>query len=650
MPFFLYANTVKPRHILLLNSYNQSMSWVENITRSVYDTLEPAKNNLVIHIENMDTKRIYDKKYLLQLKKLYKNKYKNINFELILSSDNNAFDFLKNNRDELFGNIPVSFSGVNFFKDSDLKGYQNYTGITEEFDLQGTLQTALKLKPDTKKIFIINDYLKTGIAWRKTIQERLKTFKPDIEITYSKNTSIDNLKQQLNSLSKDTIVLLGVYFKDVKGEYFTYEKIGEILSMHSKVPVFCLLEFNLKKGVVGGNVIGGYYQGQAMSKIAKKILNGIPVTKLPVQKTGATQSIFDYNELTKHNMIIENLPKNSLIINQPISYYQKHKMIIITAITIILLLLVIIVILLVSIKEKKASQKKLKISKDALDEEKRAVETKVAKRTFQLCESNIKLEQSLQDLKNTQKQLVESEKVASLGVVVAGVAHEINTPIGTTLTAISYLDEITNKIQDLYTHDNITEHDFMEYLKDTKEISESTLKSVKRASVLVNTFKLLSLDQTNNEKKVFNLSSYTEDILLSLYSQLQTKKIKINTDIQKELEINSYPAAFGQILPILIINSLTHGFKETHAGIIDINITQKNNCIVFIYKDDGVGIKDENISHIFEPFYTTNRSSGCTGLGLNILHNVVTSQLNGKIEFEREKKPGVEFKISFPIG
>lgn len=328
IPIFLYCSQIKPRHILLLNSYNQSMSWVQDITKSVYDVLEPEQNNLVIHIENMDTKRIYNKKHLEQLKQTYKNKYSEVQFDLILSSDNNAFDFLKENRDELFGNIPVVFAGVNFFKDSDLDGYANYTGITEEFDAIGTLETALKLKPNTKEIFIINDYLKSGVAWRKTIQEQLKGFNKKIKIRYSKNSTISALKAELESLSKDTIVLLGVYFKDVDGLYFTFEKIGEIISTHTKVPLFCLLELNLNKGAVGGNVISGYYQGDVMSTIAKKVLTGVKISSLPVQKKGTTKSIFDYKELQKHKMDIRVLPKDSLIINRhsnKLEFTKKEK-------------------------------------------------------------------------------------------------------------------------------------------------------------------------------------------------------------------------------------------------------------------------------------------------------------------------------------
>jgi hypothetical protein len=368
--------------------------------------------------------------------------------------------------------------------------------------------------------------LKTGVAWKKSIQDQLKSFNKKIKITFAKNMSMEELKAKLYTLSQNTIVLLGVYFKDKNGIYLTYEQIGKIISEHSKVPVFCLLEFNLNKGVVGGNVIGGYYQGEAMSKIAKKILNGIPVSQLPVQKSGATKSIFDYNELQKHNLDISNLPDNSLILNKPISYYETNKNIILTSLAIITLLIIIIFLLLQNIRNRKLAQ-------IALIKEKQKVEKKVSDRTFELLNSKEKLETNIDDLKNTQKQLVESEKLASLGVLVAGVAHEINTPVGISLTAISHLNDTTNTIFSLYKEENLSQNEFEEYITNSKDITDTALINIQKAATLIRTFKQLSADQKSEEKREFNLYGYTKEIFKSLKSHFSSHNVDINMDINK---------------------------------------------------------------------------------------------------------------------
>jgi len=355
----LHSNINKPKHILVLHSYNESMSWVKNMNEAIYDTLEPNKNNYIMHHENMDTKRIYNNDYLKKLKQLYITKYKNLKIELILATDNNAFDFLRENRDEIFGNVPVSFSGVNFFKESDLDGYENFTGVAEFFDAKSTLELALKLYPNTKKIFVINDYLNTGRAWDKTIKMQLKDFTSNVEIEYSANLSMEELTTKIANLNKGTLVLLGVYFKDKEEKYFTYEKVGKLISDSSKNPVFCLLEFNLVEGVVGGNVIGGYYQAKAMSEIANRILNGEKASDIPILKESANRFVFDYHVLDKHNIDLSLLPENSTIIHKPIGFYQEHKSIILIATSIILFLLFIIIILLVNRGKRLEAQIKL---------------------------------------------------------------------------------------------------------------------------------------------------------------------------------------------------------------------------------------------------------------------------------------------------
>jgi PAS domain S-box-containing protein len=377
---FLFASAqIEQKHILVLHSYNKSMSWVQNIDKAINDTLQPDNNNYVMYTEYMDTKRFFSKEYLKNLKNSYQLKYKNIKFDLILSSDNNAYDFLRKNRDELFGDVPVSFCGVNFFKSSDLNGLTNFTGAEEIFDAKSTIETALKLYPKAKDIFIINDYLTTGKAWKKTIKEQLKGI--DRNIRYSQNSTIEELQGTLTKLDKNTIVLLGVYFKDKEGKYFTYEKIGELIATSSNVPVFCLLEFNLGKGVVGGNVIGGYYQGIAQSKIAQKILNGTSVKDLPVQTKGSTKYVFDYNGLVKYNMDLSSIPKDAKILNKPVSFYQMHKTVIIISLIVISVLTTVIILLLINIKKRKETENLLKKSQAEIININENLEEKIKEKT-----------------------------------------------------------------------------------------------------------------------------------------------------------------------------------------------------------------------------------------------------------------------------
>ncbi|MEA3353009.1 MAG: ABC transporter substrate binding protein [Campylobacterota bacterium] len=319
---FAFADGSK--HILLLNSYHQGMTWVDNLTKGVHDILNIEKNNYIVHIENMDTKRHNTKEYYESVAYLYKNKYKDIKLDLILSSDNNAFDFLRKYRDDIFGDIPVSFSGVNNFSKSMLEGYSNYTGVAENFSDISTVNTILKLHPNTKKIYILNDYLKTGRAWEASMRKNLEIFKDKVEIQYSENQTLQELQNTVKSLEKGTVLLMGVFFADKNKEYLTYEKIGKSLLDQSPVPVYCLLNFNISNGVVGGDVISGYHQGAMMAKLGLSILQGINPADIEIVEDGANKFIFNDKALKKFNIDKTILPKNSIIINEKESLYKKY--------------------------------------------------------------------------------------------------------------------------------------------------------------------------------------------------------------------------------------------------------------------------------------------------------------------------------------
>ena len=350
------------RHVLLINSYNQRMTWVKDIVTAVEDVLVPDDNNIILHIENMDSKQFHTPEYFNSYKSYIKNKYRDNKFSLILSSDNHAFDFLRKYRNEIFPGVPVVFCGVNNFKNDLLKNSDKFTGVAEIFSARNTVKMALKLHPATKKIFIINDYLTTGRAWEKDIDKALSDMKGNLSITYAQNFFMDELKKTIANLDKDTIVLLGVYFADKDGKYFTYEKVGAIIAGASHVPVYCLLEFNMGNGVMGGEVISGYYQGQAMADIGRRILGGENPDKIPVVKHGTNQIMFDYLQLERFNMNVSSLPDKSIVINKPFSIFQEYKKEIVTITLMLSILSLTIVALVLNILQRNRAEKALRNS------------------------------------------------------------------------------------------------------------------------------------------------------------------------------------------------------------------------------------------------------------------------------------------------
>lgn len=267
---------------------------------------------------------------------------------------------------------------------------------------------------------------------------------------------------------------------------------------------------------------------------------------------------------------------------------------------------------------------------------------------IELQQQKEELQSTLEDLQETQYQLIESEKMAALGGLVAGVAHEINTPVSIGLTSASSMIDETKVMAEKYKENKISRSEFKEYLNTTNQFSKLILTNMQRTAEMVQSFKQISVDQSSEQERKFNLKTYTEDIIRSLYPRLKKHKINISVKMSDDIEINSYPGVYAQIMTNLILNSLIHGIVEDNILKINISSIHQNGELTINYSDNGKGIDTGNLNRIFEPFFTTNKKSG-TGLGLNIVYNLIRQKLKGNITCDSQPKKGVLFKIRFPV-
>ncbi len=258
------------------------------------------------------------------------------------------------------------------------------------------------------------------------------------------------------------------------------------------------------------------------------------------------------------------------------------------------------------------------------------------------------LEASLEKLKATQKHLVESEKMVSLGRLVAGVAHEVNTPIGVSVTAASFLHDKTKILSENYSLNEMSQADFEKYIRSAEESSRLILSNLMRAADLVRSFKQVAVDQSAEEKRVFEMKRYIDELLLSIHPKYKNTRHVIQVICPEAMKVKSYPGAFAQILTNLVMNSLIHGFEGVEAGRIVIEITQQDQEVQMQYSDNGKGMTDDTIKKIYEPFYTTKRSHGGTGLGMHLVYNLVTQTIGGMIECSSSPGKGTTFMIRFP--
>ena len=258
------------------------------------------------------------------------------------------------------------------------------------------------------------------------------------------------------------------------------------------------------------------------------------------------------------------------------------------------------------------------------------------------------LEESLEKLHRTQKEMIQSAKMAALGDLVAGVAHEVNTPIGVSVTAASFLAERTRQLRELYGKGEMKRSDLEKYLALAEESSGSVLSNLERAAELVQSFKKVAADQSSEEKRVFGMKNYLEQILLSLRPQFKRTPHQVRMDCPDDLILDSYPGAIMQIITNLVMNSLIHGFADGRPGEISIKVEQAGENVVLTYRDTGIGMDREQKERIYDPFYTTTRGSGGTGLGMNIVFNLVTQTLKGSILLETSPGQGAVFMLTLP--
>ena len=256
----------------------------------------------------------------------------------------------------------------------------------------------------------------------------------------------------------------------------------------------------------------------------------------------------------------------------------------------------------------------------------------------------------MKKLKYAQEELIEAGRLTSLGELVGGVAHEINTPLGITVTAISYLAESIKSIKAAYENQTMTQEEFSEFLNDAEEGCSIITSNVNKSADLVKSFKKIAVDQTSEHKRLFNLPTYINDVFTSLKPVLKKHPgINIQVSMDSDLSIESSPGLYSQIITILVMNSLTHGFEDQAEGEIVITAKKMKYTLLFEYKDNGSGLDKTGLKKLFDPFYTTKRGLGGSGLGTHILYNLVKRGLSGTIEADSSPGQGLQYSISIPV-
>jgi len=355
---FLFTSNLfsaQAKDVLILHSYHKGYKWSDDISKTIEKELSSVTNTNITTVY-MDTKKINTPIYLNKLASLYKEEFKNRKFDLIIASDNYAYNFAMKYHNQIFYKSPILFCGINNFEKSTIKNEMtNYiSGVVEQVDVEKNFELIYKIHPKLEELIIINDNSNTGKELQKEIVKISDKFKNKIKrIEYIDDMDMSHIKEKLKNSTKNSVILLVLLFKDKTGKFFTYkESLQEIKSV-SRVPIYGLWDFYLNEGIIGGLLTSATAQGEAVSKMAIDILNGKDIKNIPILEKSPNRYIFDYNELKKFNIKIRKHLTNYEIINKPFSFYNTYKVLVNITLFVFMIFITMIILMRKNIQQRK---------------------------------------------------------------------------------------------------------------------------------------------------------------------------------------------------------------------------------------------------------------------------------------------------------
>ncbi|MEQ1667066.1 MAG: ABC transporter substrate binding protein [Sulfuriferula sp.] len=309
--------------ILVLNSYHAGMDWTESQVAGVSEVLSSQSVPARLHIEYMDAKRFTDTTHFENLRQLFAHKYANTHFDAIVATDNDAYNFLRNYRDQLFPHVPVIFSGVNFFQPSMTAGFTDVTGVAETINIPATVRLMLQLHPNTRRIVVVLDNTTTSHVVRAGMEAETAALRQQVNFRYLDNLTLPALQTELTHLGKGDLVLLLTYSRDQSGAYVDYADIAQLISQSSPVPVYSTWDFYFGHGIVGGMLTNGKAQGMAAGKLLVRVLRGEPAAHIPILANLPALYEFDYRQLQRFHIDQSELPVGSAVLFAP--WHVTHR-------------------------------------------------------------------------------------------------------------------------------------------------------------------------------------------------------------------------------------------------------------------------------------------------------------------------------------
>jgi len=599
LPEIGFAQTEKLRRVLVINSYHSGFEWTESIVSGIRSEFEKTNSDIKLTLEYMDTKN-YDPAVIFPyLKDLYQLKYQKARFDVIITTDNNAFNFLLMNRNQLFPGVPIVFTAFNNFSDSLIAGYTGITGVVEDFDIKGTLDLALRLHPGTENVAVISDTTPTDAATRERFEQIKPEFEERINFIDLAGLSAAELQITLTQLPKNTVILLFNLYRLAQGDVFTLEEGVTLVSESSSLPIYSMWEDRVKIGILGGIIISGEMQGQYAAKMAIRIMNGETPADIPILQESPNIPMFNYTQLQRFGLALSDLPEGSVVFNKPDTFYSRYKNYILGVLIFGSILILIIIALLISITRRKQAEKALREAHDQLED-------KVAQRT--------------KELENANKEL---------DAFAYSVSHDLRGP----LRAISGFTRILME-------------DYVENLDaEGKRLGEIIQKNTQKMAQLIDD--LLNFSRMGRTVMKFSKINMKE-MATAIYHEVTDVKARkrITFSLADLPEVKGDTTMMRQVWANLISNAIKFSTNREQAVIL-VSCQEKENKLIYCIKDNGAGFNmkyKDKLFGVFQRLHSEKEFEG-TGVGLALVQRIIYRH-GGEVWAEGEVDNGAAFYFS----
>ena len=589
------------KEVLLLNSYHPGYAWNVELLRGMMKVFDRADIPLHLRYEYMDAKFDTTDAFVKELRQLYSQKYRNIRFNVVIASDDDAFHLARRYRDELFPGAAVVFCGVNAFSLHYLKDLKGFTGTAEVSDMEGTLRIALKLHPGTKHVALVGGIdraSRSNVTKAKSIlQERF----PEQQVLDFSGLDMEDVREKLRSAPRNTIVLYISYFLTPDGTRLSPTESIQVVG-EAGLPMYSAWTYQLRDGIIGGQMLRGDDQGEIAARIAMRILHGEHADDIPVLTTSKTYAMFDGHQLDHFGVDRSLLPPRSIVLNEEQSVFQQYRGVIILTLLFIAYQTCVIFWLMSSIRRRKKAEASWQREQHARRE--------------------------------AEVQLIHSQKLEAINTFAGGIAHDFNN----ILTAIAGCCEMA--MEEL-PHGSVCRTDM-----------QHALDATKRGRSIISRLLEFSRQTPQADMEPVDMRELTV-ATLDMLRPLLPPQVVVQQTVPPELpQVLGNGDQLSQILMNLCINAGQAMQDQKSGAVLTVELSTKEEdgkpWVCLVVRDTGPGIPPAVQSRIFDPFFTTKAKGMGTGLGLAVTRGLVHSH-GGRLGVENAPEGGAVFTVLLPV-